>query len=88
MGSGLFLENMALHGVPRRPAELLGPVGRQPALIVQDGVPALVVVLGQLLPTAHLLGEFLGQFLGEELTHLLTEGAFFVCIAQVHVGPL
>ena len=56
----LLLENMLLHHIPARAAELGGPIGRAPALCIQNLLPTHHVVLGNMPPHLQLVADVLG----------------------------
>jgi len=56
-----FFEQVLLHRVPARAAELLGPAVAQPALFAQDPGPALQVVAAQAQRVVHLVRDVGGQ---------------------------
>ena len=62
MGQRAFLlKDVALDRGPAGAAELNRPVAGKPSLLVQDAVPFLDLVLGQLLMKPDLFGQPRGQ---------------------------
>ena len=82
----LHLEDVALDRVPAGAAPFRGPVAAEPALLVQDAVPLLDVLLGQPLAGGDLVGQPLGQLVLQELAHLVAKRLLLVREAQVHLG--
>ena len=80
----LGLEDEALDHAPPGAAPFLGPMVRQPALLVQDGVPFLHVLLGQALALPHLVGQAGGQLFLQKAAHFLAEGFVFGGKVQIH----
>jgi hypothetical protein len=85
MGDGaLVLEDEFFDGRPARAAVLFGPVVRQPAAFIEDGVPLLHVGLAQVLAFGDFIGQALGELVGQEGAHFGTEGFFLRGEIQVH----
>ena len=79
---------IALHEVPARAAMFLRPRRRDPALLIQDAVPADVVLvfLEHAGPKARRLAQFTSQFALEEAAHFQAEGFVFRGEIHIHVG--
>ncbi len=63
------VEDELLRPRPARAAVVLGPVVGQPALGLQDGVPLLLIGLGQALPGLDLPGDARRQLALQEGAH-------------------
>ncbi|KAG1292159.1 hypothetical protein G6F64_013706 [Rhizopus arrhizus] len=83
----LHFEDQALQRVPARAAVLHRPVGRAPAVVGQDVVPAHVVLAFQPLMPQHLVADVVRQLGGGECAHLVAELALFSRPGQVHGLP-
>ena len=85
----LFLEDVLFDGRPAGAAEFHRPAIGEPALFVQDRVPALHVFLGQITALAHLGGQLGRELFGQKRAHLVAKGDFLGRIIQVHqLSPL
>jgi len=80
----LVVEDELLHGAPARAAVFLGPVVGEPAALVEDGVPFLLVGFGQALAGLDLLGNALGQLVFQKGLHFLAEGLLFRGELEIH----
>ena len=58
---------------------------REPAALVQDGVPLFHVCLGKMLASAHLFGQPRGQFLCEEAAHFFAKSFVFRGKIEIHI---
>ena len=81
-----FLEQVLLHRVPARAAELLGPAVAQPALLAQDAGPALHVVARQAQRVVDLVRNFGRQVGAHPGAHVFAELLFFRGKCQIHEG--
>ncbi len=73
----LFLEDVLLHRIPAGAAVLHRPAGRDPALLVQDLLPAHVVFLAQPLVLQHLAADLVRQAAGARSAHLVAKSLLF-----------
>ena len=69
----LVLEGEALQRRPALAAQLFGPVGHRPALLVEQTHPAHVVFLAQHLVAMGLVPQISGHHGGVEVAHLLAQ---------------
>jgi hypothetical protein len=84
----LFFEQVLLHGVPARAAELFGPAMAQPALLAKDLAPALHVVAAQAQGVVHLVRNVGGQVVLDPGADVFAELLFFRGKCQIHgVSP-
>src|SRR5690606_40312132 len=75
---------MQLHGIPLRAAELLRPAGGAPALLIQDLLPAYVVLGLNRSAVANLLADVGRKSLAQECADLLAKSLLFRGEIQIH----
>ena len=85
VGAGLlFRPDVLLRRGPARPAQLLGPARRDPALLGQDLVPGEIVVLAPGVLALALLVQVGGIVVGDEAADLVAEGDVLGGKVEVH----
>ena len=85
IGQRAFLvEDMALGGVPAWAAMFDGPGDCKPVPALQDGMPLLDVLFGELEPVADFGGQFFRQVVLQELPDFRAEGVLFRGEVEIH----
>src|SRR5690554_2935696 len=82
----LLLENMLFHYTPAGAAILHRPVGGIPAAAVKYRLPALVILLRQLLAKPHFVSNILGQLGFQEPAYLITKGKLLLAEMNIHAS--
>ena len=80
----LFVEDVGLHRRPVEAAVLPRPVAGEPALLVEDLLPADVVVLSEPPVVQHLRGDIAREIRLHERAHLFAKGLLFGGVVEVH----
>src|SRR5262249_31291373 len=80
----LVVEDVALERRPAGPAVFLGPARRHPAFLVEDLLPARVVVLAEVKALLDLVLDVGRELVADEGAHLLAEGAQLGRKIEIH----